>query len=425
MSIPYTEVITGTQCSAHRPTGTFPVTLPLEVQRQIMIDSLDRTSSYCPKDNSAVLRRNARFLVKMCMVSHDWKDMIYPILYQRICLPRLKQLFRFMNTICASPWLGEYTVYLHYFDEVLPPKFLKVIYQLPNLKHFLTQADASTILDGDIEPSKPKLALQSLEINPGMHDGTGAYKNAKIDRWLDMSKLASLSVIGLETPNNIFQYNFPFLCELHLQHADDELDEYPEEHTLVLSILRKLGRQLSLLRLDEASIELLDAPTQLFELCPELVTLSISGLVLDPIFKQSHPKLRNLLLGDPWSYHVEARELETEGHLLHTLKEEDKEAAWSVIDNADKYRFPSLQVIILWNVDYAEEHNRFSNDIKQISETAFEKHGWLVADRFAHGRNPAWPVDTGLKAKQVNNGSTATSTPMTTATVTVEVVRLD
>lgn len=98
-----------------------------------------------------------------------------------------------------------------------------------------------------------------------------------------------------------------------------------------------------------------DAPSipEIFTLCPHLVTLSVSGLDLEPLVEQGHPTLQNWLLGDPWSYHNEtANEFErieresgrfdwsTAEGVGHRLTDDDKEAVRQVLaaDKVSKHR---------------------------------------------------------------------------------------
>lgn len=80
--------------------------------------------------------------------------------------------------------------YFHYSGSTFPPHFLpQVFYHLPNLEHFLSQADATSILDADIDATKPRPKLVTLEIDPGVHDGEGRYVDARVERWCDLEKL--------------------------------------------------------------------------------------------------------------------------------------------------------------------------------------------------------------------------------------------
>lgn len=91
--------------------------------------------------------------------------MCYPLLYASVTLPRAYHLALFMRTLDETPALGEFVVYFHYFAQVLPDRFLeRVFYKMPNLAHFLSQADATRILD--VDPTHPKPKLITLEVRP-------------------------------------------------------------------------------------------------------------------------------------------------------------------------------------------------------------------------------------------------------------------
>lgn len=147
---------------------------------------------------------------------------------------------------------GLLTTYFHFFGDTLPHKFIKLLYSMPNVRHFLTQADATKILDEDIEPDRPKPKLITLEvrassacyspfplaltqrltrervvgqIDPGLHDEQGYYIDARVDRWCDLSELQSLALVGMEALNNIpLGHPLPHLQELHLLHHEDDMD---------------------------------------------------------------------------------------------------------------------------------------------------------------------------------------------------------
>ncbi|KAL7416242.1 hypothetical protein BDY24DRAFT_227571 [Mrakia frigida] len=145
-------------------------------------------------------------------------------------------------------------------------------------------------------------------------------------------------------------------------HQEDDLDDDPDSSHLIVSILRHVGPQLHLLRIDEFSSDILPAPKEIFTYCPNLVTLSVSGFDLKPLVDQGHPYLRNWLLGDPWNYHNEQAEVSVQIEsceepgtssfssgwggaaevVKHRITEDDRDAALDVL-SADKVR-PSLRL---------------------------------------------------------------------------------
>jgi len=58
-------------------------------------------------------------------------------------------------------------------------------------------------------------------------------------------------------------------------------------------------------------------------------------------------------------------------------------------------KFPSLSVILLWNVSFKEEENRRDASIKQLCDAFAERTGWKVGDRYAVGRDSSWEVEEG------------------------------
>lgn len=108
--------------------------------------------------------------------------------------------------------------YFHYYGSAFPAGFLPdVFYRLPNLEHFLSQAAADGIPDDDIDDSFARPKLITLEIDPGVHDGEGNYRDASVQRWADLSQLRSLALVGLEAIANILPTNgasFPNLVEV-------------------------------------------------------------------------------------------------------------------------------------------------------------------------------------------------------------------
>lgn len=91
--------------------------------------------------------------------------LLLPAPYATVSLPRASHLACFARTLDAQPQLGLWTTYFHYFGQVLPADFLaRVFYRMPALKHFLTQADVTQILDEDIDPARPRPKLLTLEV---------------------------------------------------------------------------------------------------------------------------------------------------------------------------------------------------------------------------------------------------------------------
>ena len=98
----------------------------------------------------------------MCL---EWQAFCYPILYATVSLPRAVHLDRFARTLDEQPDLGLSTVYFHYFGQVLPAEFMRrVFYRMPRLKHLLTQADVTQIEDADLDPTRPRPKLLTLEV---------------------------------------------------------------------------------------------------------------------------------------------------------------------------------------------------------------------------------------------------------------------
>jgi hypothetical protein len=119
----------------------------------------------------------------------------------------------------ADPDCASFSIrYFHYYGPVFPLRFLPdVFYKMPHLEHFLSQAGADSIPDGDIDESKPRPKLLTLEIDPGVHDGNGQYRDARVDKWADLEQLRSLALVGLEAIANILPTNgtsFPHLQEV-------------------------------------------------------------------------------------------------------------------------------------------------------------------------------------------------------------------
>jgi hypothetical protein len=122
-------------------------------------------SHYCPKDNSVMMRESSRLLARASLVNRDWYAFTYPLLYATVSLPRAIHLDRFARTLDGQPKLGAFTRYLHYFGQDLPADFMRrVFYRLPRLQHFLTQADVTQVEEGDIDPTKPRPKLLTLEV---------------------------------------------------------------------------------------------------------------------------------------------------------------------------------------------------------------------------------------------------------------------
>lgn len=193
----------------------------------------------------------------------------------------------------------------------------------------------------------------------------------------------------MEALNNVLAAPLANLQELHLLHHEDDLDPHPDSHHLILSILEKVGRQLLTLRIDEFSSEILLAPAEVFALCPNLITFSVSGLDLGPLLAMGHPTLKHLLIGDPWNYHNRVADGEEGVDVRHELADEDRDVIRAVLAQADRAAFPALRAILLWNVSFKEEEHRRDRDIKHMCDELHRRRASrpLLPPPF----NP-WPV---------------------------------